>query len=211
MRVAVIEDIGVTLAGLTAELSRADMSVVGVSEAAAVPARLQAEQVDVVVCDLYLQGEAGPPAFGLIDDLVDAGHRIVVHSTWALDPDVLAVIDAGALAYVQKSSRCDPLIDAVRRVARMSPTDAPILTPEVAAAVRRRQRFGLTPAELEVLTYLGQHLTNAEIAELRSVSLDTVKTQLNAIRGKLGATNRAAAVRTAHEHGLLGRWVRHRP
>ena len=211
MRVAVIEDIAVTLAGLTAELSRADMSVVGVSEAAAVPARLQAEQVDVVVCDLYLQGEAGPPAFGLIDDLVDAGHRIVVHSTWALDPDVLAVIDAGALAYVQKSSRCDPLIDAVRRVARMSPTDAPILTPEVAAAVRRRQRFGLTPAELEVLTYLGQHLTNAEIAELRSVSLDTVKTQLNAIRGKLGATNRAAAVRTAHEHGLLGRWVRHRP
>lgn len=210
LRVAVVDDIAVTRAGLRAELLDAGCDVQVFDDGPTCIGRVEQDPVDVVICDLYLRGEAGPPAFAAIDALVEHQQRVLVYSTWALDPDVLAVIDAGAIGYVQKAASTDPLLSAVRYAATLAPDAGPILTPEVAAAVRRRERFGLTRAELEVLTYVGQHLTNAEIAALRTVSEDTIKTQLASIRGKLGATNRAGAVRTAHEHGLIGRWKRTR-
>lgn len=207
-RVAVIDDIAVTRSGLVAELEAAGFSVAAFADVATCLASLAADPVDLVVCDLYLQGESGPPAFGALRQLTEAGPRVVVYSTWALDPDVLAALDAGVTAYVQKAATIDPLVAVLRRVVRLADRDGPIITPEIAAAVRRRERFGLTAAESEVLNYVGQHLTNAEIARVRSVSEDTIKTQLASIRGKLGASNRAGAVRKAHEFGLIGRWRR---
>lgn len=203
-----IEDIGVTRAGIKAELEATGMTVLAFADAAACLARLQAEPVDVVVCDLYLAGESGPPALPTLRALAAGGTPVIVYSTWALDPDVLAALDAGAVAYLQKGADVAALRRVIERVRDLPGAADPILTPEVAAAVRRRERFGLTAAELEVLTYVGQHLTNQEIAQLRSVTEETVKTQLASIRSKLGAANRAAAVRTAHRHGLMGRWNR---
>lgn len=207
LRVVVVEDTGVTRAGLAWALGEAGHDVTLTDGVPAMRTRVAADDVDVVVFDLYLEGAGAGPSFDALEELTAAGHRVVVHSTWALDPDVNTAIDLGALAYLQKGSEVDPLVHAVERVAALEPGAPPLMTPEVAAAARRRQRFGLTPAEVEVLTYVSQHLTNAEIAALRYVSEDTVKTQLGSIRTKLGAASRGEAVREARRHGLLGRWV----
>ena len=61
----------------------------------------------------------------------------------------------------------------------------------------------LTPAEIRVLRLLPTYLTAAEMAERLYVTPNTVRTQIQALYGKLGATSRAEAVEAAIEAGLL--------
>ena len=61
----------------------------------------------------------------------------------------------------------------------------------------------LTPAELRVLHYLPTYMTLEEISQDLNVSRTTVKTQAIAVYRKLGVKSRSAAVRKAHQQGLL--------
>lgn len=61
----------------------------------------------------------------------------------------------------------------------------------------------LSPREAEVLRLLDSELTGPEIARRLYVSLNTLRTHTKRIFTKLDVTNRAAAVRRAHELGLL--------
>jgi LuxR family maltose regulon positive regulatory protein len=61
----------------------------------------------------------------------------------------------------------------------------------------------LTPRELEVLRRLSEGLSSSEIAERLIVSVNTVKTQLKSVYGKLGAHSRSAALARARALGLL--------
>ena len=61
----------------------------------------------------------------------------------------------------------------------------------------------LSPRELQVLRLLGGELTGPEIARELFVSVNTLRTHTKRIFTKLDVKTRAAAVRRAHEHGLL--------
>jgi DNA-binding NarL/FixJ family response regulator len=61
----------------------------------------------------------------------------------------------------------------------------------------------LTPRELDVLRLLAEGLSNKGIAERLAISDQTVKFHVAAIYGKLGAANRADAVRRAVRRGLI--------
>jgi LuxR family maltose regulon positive regulatory protein len=61
----------------------------------------------------------------------------------------------------------------------------------------------LSPRELLVLGYLPTRLSNAEIAEVLYVSLNTVKTHLRRIYQRLGVSGRRQAVEAAERLGLL--------
>jgi LuxR family maltose regulon positive regulatory protein len=61
----------------------------------------------------------------------------------------------------------------------------------------------LSRRELEVLRLLDSELTGPEIARRLYVSVNTLRTHTKRIFTKLDVTTRAAAVRRAHDHGLL--------
>jgi LuxR family transcriptional regulator, maltose regulon positive regulatory protein len=61
----------------------------------------------------------------------------------------------------------------------------------------------LSHRELEVLRLLDSDLTGPEIARQLYVTLNTLRTHTKRIFTKLDVTTRAAAVRRAHERGLL--------
>ncbi|MDR2759930.1 MAG: LuxR C-terminal-related transcriptional regulator, partial [Spirochaetaceae bacterium] len=62
---------------------------------------------------------------------------------------------------------------------------------------------GLSSREVAVLTGLSQGLTREEIAEDSEISINTVKSVVRNIYNKLGAVNRADAVRIAVSKGIL--------
>jgi len=62
--------------------------------------------------------------------------------------------------------------------------------------------LGLSKRELEVARYLPTPLSSAEIAERLYISLNTLKTHLRTIYGKLGASNRREAIQRAEELGI---------
>lgn len=61
----------------------------------------------------------------------------------------------------------------------------------------------LTPREREILASLAAGFSNAEIADKHFVSLNTVKTHLRQIYGKLEVTRRVQAVGRARRLGLI--------
>lgn len=62
---------------------------------------------------------------------------------------------------------------------------------------------GLTPREVEVLVEVARGSSNREVGEALFISGKTVSVHLSNAMGKLGATNRTAAVARARELGLL--------
>jgi NarL family two-component system response regulator LiaR len=67
----------------------------------------------------------------------------------------------------------------------------------------KREEFGITRRELEILELIAQGLSNREIAEKLYVSENTVKTHCSRTFDKLGAKRRTQAVQLGKELGLL--------
>ena len=79
------------------------------------------------------------------------------------------------------------------------------MSPPVAAKETRRPSLiePLSERELDVLRQLTDSQTNREIARDLCVSINTVKTHLKSIYGKLGVSDRRQAADRATELGLL--------
>ena len=76
-----------------------------------------------------------------------------------------------------------------------APIDGPGAQPPLADPLSQR--------EIEVLRLLDSELTGPQIAAALYVSLNTLRTHTKRIFTKLDVKTRAAAVRSAHEHGLI--------
>ena len=101
-----------------------------------------------------------------------------------------------------------PMLTLLRHAADASPRAQRLLeraTASIPASAEPPQGMGegLSHRELEVLRLLGSELTGPEIARELYVTLNTLRTHTKRIFTKLDVTTRAAAVRRAHERGLL--------
>ena len=104
------------------------------------------------------------------------------------------------------------LTDAIRDVVAGETLIAPTITRRLIEEFCRRpssdharhaELVDLTPRELEVLTLIGQGMSNREIASALVVADTTVKTHVSRILNKLGLRDRAQAVVVAYETGLV--------
>ncbi|MBE2319550.1 response regulator transcription factor [Solirubrobacter sp. CPCC 204708] len=164
-----------------------------------------ARKPQVVLMDLRMPGTDGVTA---IRELAQQSPqtRVLVLTTYGDDSDVLAAIDAGATGYLLKDAPREDLLRGVRAAAR----GESVLSPAVAATLLGRVRAPepeapLSPRELEVLRLIARGATNKEAAKQLFISEATVKTHLLHLYAKLGVNDRAAAVATAYDRGLLGR------
>ncbi|WP_329177994.1 response regulator transcription factor [Streptomyces sp. NBC_01477] len=157
---------------------------------------------DVVLMDLRMPGMDGVTA---IAELARAGSsaRVLVLTTYDSDSYVLPAIEAGATGYLLKDAPRAELLRAVRAAANREA----VLSPSVAARLMDRVRAPspglLSPREHEVLTWVAAGATNREAAARLLISEATVKTHLLNVYGKLGVSDRAAAVAEAFNRGLL--------
>jgi DNA-binding NarL/FixJ family response regulator len=136
------------------------------------------------------------PTRDAIPTLLAAGARGVLPDD-ATGEEIAAAVEAAAAGLVVMSS--DQVGDLVGSRAAASP-------PGEFPGTRGRssvQLPALTPREHEILAMLAEGLPNKLIASRLGISDHTVKTHLEAIFDKLGASNRAEAVARAVRSGLL--------
>lgn len=154
---------------------------------------------DVVLLDLRMPKKNGIEVVQAIRR-DDRSARILVVTSYQTEEEVFQVLQAGALGYVLKDVGRDTLIAAVRSV------DAGTrwISPAIARQFNDRAvRQELTARELEVLRLLARGLTNREIANVYSISANTVKNHLNSLMAKLEVADRTEAVSFCLARGIV--------
>ncbi|MFT3888875.1 MAG: response regulator transcription factor [Arachnia sp.] len=203
--IAIAEDQALIRAALAAMLDlEDDLQVVAQAGTCAdAVAAVAAAHPDVLLLDVQM------PDGGLgVDDGLDAlphlaaaspRTRVIVVTTFGRPGYLRRALEAGAVGFLVKDTPADRLIDAIRRVAR----GLRVVDPELAATSLSIGPSPLSPKEALVLGASAGGASTEEIADAVSLSEGTVRNYLSSAIGKLGARNRAEALRTATDNG----WV----
>jgi len=161
---------------------------------------------DVILMDLRMPGGGGVEAIAQLTRR-SARAKVLVLTTYDTDSDTLPAIEAGATGYLLKDAPRDELFTAVRAAAQGRTVLSPAVASRLVSAVRTPRTGGgepLSAREREVLALVAKGTSNREIARELFISEATVKTHLTHLYAKLGVNDRAAAVATAYERGILG-------
>ncbi|GAA1444075.1 response regulator [Leifsonia poae] len=214
IRVLLADDQHLVRAGFRALLeAEPDIDIVGeASTGTETVALATATKPDVVLMDIRMpDGDGLWATEQIVRDPALSGTHIVIVTTFELDEYVAQAISAGASGFLVKDT--EP-VDLIRAVRVASAGDA-LLSPGVTRRLLERVAGGLKPApasdalaglterEREVLTLVGQGLTNGEIGERLFLSPLTAKTHVSRIMTKLDARDRVHLVVVAYETGLV--------
>ncbi len=181
------------------------MHVVGkatsVAGAAALPRNLAPQ---IVVMDFHLDDGTGHDAAIAMHETYP-NVRFVFLSRDDSDDARLAAVEAGASAYLHKSTPASEVIRAIREVARGASLISPAMIARLVSRGRNREyvRGSLSPRELEVLHLMADGVATREIARQLGISYATVRTHVRSISHKLGARSMVNAVVAARELDIV--------
>ena len=160
--------------------------------------------VDVALYDTFAQSEADDDR---LDVLLDNPHaaRVAVY-TWSFHRALIDIALAkGVGGYLSKTLPAAELVDALERIHAgevvVSPTPPTTSRPVVGLDWPGRAE-GLTEREAEIMALITQGNSNAEIAALTYLSINSVKTHIRNAYRKVGVTSRTQAVLWGVDHGF---------
>jgi two-component system nitrate/nitrite response regulator NarL len=159
---------------------------------------------DVVVMDYHLDDGTGRDAALAMRELFPAT-RFVFLSRDDSDDARLAAVEAGASAYLHKSSPGSEVIAAIQKVAQGISLISPAAVAGLVSRGRDRahMRESLSPREREVLQLMAEGIPARAIAKRLDISYSTVRAHIRSISSKLGVRTMLNAVVTARELELV--------
>jgi DNA-binding NarL/FixJ family response regulator len=213
IEVLITDDQTLVRAGLRALVENAeDLTVLGEADTGRRALEVaRGRRPDVILMDLQMPVMDGVAATRAIrEDPLLHDVPVLVLTTFHDDSDVLRAIRAGASGYLLKDIDAEELRRAIRNAAAglnpVAPAVAGRMMEQIARTpARDEQRHlvdGLSPREVEVLTHVGQGMSNHEIGAALYLSPETARTYVSRLMTKLDARDRAQLVVLAHRAGL---------
>ncbi|MGC4865692.1 response regulator [Micromonospora sp. DT53] len=212
IRVVVVDDEQLVRAGLRLILEAAeDITVVG-EAANGVGALEQAQRLrpDVVLLDVRMPGVDG---LTIAPEVVAAGPKVIMLTTFDLDEYVHRALRAGAVGFLLKDTPPRELAAAVRTVAAGNAMLAPTVTRRLISSFAERgparrdaaraRLAPLTERELAIVREVAGGHGNAEIARRLAMSEATVKAHVSRALAKLHAGNRVQLAILVYDADLL--------
>ena len=214
--VLIVDDQPLMLHALQTFIENEDgVSVAGTAEdgEAAVEAA-KSLQPDLVLMDIKMPRLNGIEATRKIVSEIP-GTRVLALTTFSTLDYVVPALRAGAAGYLVKDARPDEILAAIRNAMDdslpLSPSVVRLMARQViggaldtqAVAGASATEVGLAPREISVLQFLGNGLSNREIAKKMYISEGSVKAYLANACTKLGVRDRLQAVIRGFELGIV--------
>jgi DNA-binding NarL/FixJ family response regulator len=219
-RILVVEDSNVIATGLTALIGKKkDFHVCGEAKNGRDAVTLVNElKPDLVLMDMAMPQLDGIAACRLIREQ-QPEVKIIMMTKQISESEIFQALSAGADGYCLKESTIEKLYNAIRTVAEGDFwLDSTIARKVVKTLLETMSVLGgepetiyekqtedesLSPREVAVLNLVAQGLSNHEIAQHLSVSVDAVKSRIRKIMKKLLVRDRTQAVVKALRQGLI--------
>ena len=212
--ILLIEDSAVFVMGLKLALDaeKAIGPIASVSTPGAAVAYLNAHpETALAVVDITLEAETdGLTLLGIIRDAFPTVRTLVL-SHYKNPAYILRAITSGASAYLAKDSAPESIVQAIMDVAQGrclffgETIDADKITRIFGGKekLEARKPQGLTPRELEVLQLTTSGYSNGQIAAALEITLNTVDSYKERIKGKFGLDSMVECVAHAVAKGIV--------
>jgi DNA-binding NarL/FixJ family response regulator len=201
IRILSVDDHGLVREGIAAIISRRSDMVL-VSQAANGREALQQyreHRPDVTLLDLRMPDMSGIDVLiALRSEFPEA--RVIMLTTFDGDVEILRALEAGAFGFMLKNMPSSELVRAIGQVHAGKKHVPPHLAAHLAEHLTDEK---LTTREVEVLERVGGGNRNRDIAEILSISEETVKAHVRHIMDKLGACDRTQAIAIAARRGII--------
>jgi DNA-binding NarL/FixJ family response regulator len=126
--------------------------------------------------------------------------KIIVLTTYGGDVQVLRALKAGARGYLLKNTLHKNLLETIRAVHSGKKSLSPEASYELA---EHATDDALTPGEVQVLRLIAAGNANKRIADLLSITEETVKGRVKNILAKLNASDRTHAAMIGIKRGII--------
>ena len=173
---------------------------------------------DVILMDIGLPNIDGIEATQRIKDF-NPDTKILIFTSRDSENDVFEAFKAGADGYIMKGATPEQTISAIKSVyegigwidpniakmvfSNLQKPSAQIISNPEPIKQGRKNSYGLTDRELDVLEAMVEGLTNPQIAEKLVITRATAKAHVHSILQKLCVTTRTQATVTALNEGLV--------
>jgi DNA-binding NarL/FixJ family response regulator len=165
----------------------------------------QLKDLQLVMLDLLLPGCTGIDALTQFLKVLPRARVVVISATE--DPDIVrAALDAGAVAYLPKTSSPKVIADALQAVLQGGtyvPPQAMGVVPQVRSPLSLAD-LGITERQADVLKLVTKGLPNSEIARQLNIAENTVKQHAHAAYRALGVSSRTEAMVALARMGIRG-------
>lgn len=200
-RALIIDDHAVVRSGIRKALeTQGNIQVFEAASKAEALAQIAHISPQLLIVDINLPDGSGLEVVSWVRTISEE-MAIVVLTFNESDDFLLAAMNAGASAYVNKSSPLSELMAAVEH-AQASPRS--FAAKDIVNALQRKQlKFGLSQRELQIIVLLPTDEPLSSLAKSLFISESTLKTHLTHIYRKLGVKNRLQAINVARKAGLL--------
>jgi DNA-binding NarL/FixJ family response regulator len=132
---------------------------------------------------------------------------VMVMTVFGDEEHVVSAIEAGAIGYLLKDSSSEYMLSALHDLLKggspISPMVARLVLGRMHLAPIESSAPALSEREAEILTLVAKGFSFAEICDLLSITVNTVKTHVNRAYRKLGVSSRGQAVHEATCLGLI--------
>jgi len=208
IKIAIADDHPLVIVGLSIILANNDMHLTGsYNDGRELLAGLKSNTPDVLILDIHMPGQQGDELAGIITDQYP-NIKILALTNEDSVYYVKSMHRKGAHGYILKTTSESVLVDAIRRVYHGEQYLETRLKEKVkqdTLQAKKRLSAGpvLTEREKEILRYISQDMTSAQIAEKISLSKRTIDYFRLSMLTKLGVKNVGALVKKGIQLGLI--------
>ncbi len=160
------------------------------------------ESPDVILLDIELPGINGVDAIPKLKKLLP-DTQIIILTVYENEEMIFKALTNGAAGYLTKNTSPEKIIEAIREAMEGGGPMSANVARLVIKSFQRNENSPMTKRETEILEQIATGKSRKRIADEMFIDLETVKSHIKNIYGKLNVHSKADAIKLAKDNKFI--------